>query len=328
LISGLNPFLHSGIMYILITGAAGFIGQLVAKALLDDSAYTVLLTDIVEPPIPEGAKYPENAKTLKADLQADAGKVVDKSMDAAFVFHGIMSAGSEANFDLGMSVNVDATRSLLEAIRNIRPGMRVIYASSQAVYGEPLPQLVTEKVVPTPQGSYGAEKMICEILINEYNRRGFIDGFSLRFPTVSVRPGKPTAAASSFISGIIREPMNGQEAIVPLKDHNFPSWVCSPKTLCRNLLHALKLPSDKLPPHIRTVNAPGILVTIQDMLDALEKVGGKDKLQFVKEETDPALERILRSWAWNFDNSLAYSLGYQADTSFEDAVRDYKESLR
>ena len=315
-------------MYILITGAAGFIGQLVAKALLDDPSYTVLLTDIIEPPIPEGVKYPQNAKTLNADLKADASKVVDESLDAAFVFHGIMSAGSEANFDLGMSVNVDATRSLLEAIRHNRPGMRVIYASSQAVYGQPLPEVVTEKVVPTPEGSYGAEKMICEILVNEYTRRGFIDGFSLRFPTVSVRPGKPTAAASSFISGIIREPLNGQEAIVPLKDRKFPSWVCSPKTLCANLLHALKLPSDKMPSHTRTVNAPGILVTIQDMLDALEKVGGKDKLQYVKEETDPALERILRSWAWNFDNSLAYSLGYQADTSFEDAVRDYKNSLR
>jgi nucleoside-diphosphate-sugar epimerase len=315
-------------MYILITGAAGFIGQLVAKALLDDPSYTLLLTDIIEPPIPEGAKYPQNAKTLNADLQADASKVVDESLDAAFVFHGIMSAGSEANFDLGMSVNVDATRSLLEAIRHNRPGMRVIYASSQAVYGQPLPEVVTEKVVPTPEGSYGAEKMICEVLVNEYTRRGFIDGFSLRFPTVSVRPGKPTAAASSFISGIIREPLNGQEAIVPLKDRKFPSWVCSPKTLCANLLHALKLPSDKMPSHTRTVNAPGILVTIQDMLDALEKVGGKDKLQYVKEETDPALERILRSWAWNFDNSLAYSLGYQADTSFEDAVRDYKNSLK
>jgi len=329
----LLPLLHSQVlcntytMYILITGAAGFIGQLVAKALLDDESYKLLLTDIVEPPVPAGVKYPQNAKTLKADLQADANKVVEKSMDAAFVFHGIMSAGSEANFDLGMSVNVDSTRNLLEAIRHVRPGLRIIYASSQAVYGEPLPKVVTESVVPTPQGSYGAEKMICEILINEYTRRGFIDGFSLRFPTVTVRPGKPTAAASSFISGIIREPLNGQESIIPLKDRSFPSWVCSPKTLCANLLHALKLPSDALPSHTRTVNAPGLLVTIQDMMDALEKVAGKDKLEYIKEENDPALERILRSWAWNFDNTLAYSLGYQADTSFEQAVRDYKESL-
>jgi nucleoside-diphosphate-sugar epimerase len=315
-------------MYILITGAAGFIGGLVARALLDDSSYTVLLTDIVEPPIPQGAKYPQNAKTFKADLQVDASKVIDKSMDAAFLFHGIMSAGSEKNFDLGISVNVDATRSLLEAMRKIRPGMRVIYSSSVAVYGQPLPEVVTEKVFPTPQCSYGAEKMICETLINEYNRRGFIDGFSLRLPTVAVRPGKPTSAASSFISSIIREPMNGREALVPIKDVHFSSWVSSPRTVCTNLLHVLKWPSDVLPPHMRTVNAPGILVTIQDMLDALEKVGGKDKLKYVKEENNPALERILRSWAWNFDTSLAYSLGCQADTSFEDAVRDYQNTLR
>lgn len=315
-------------MYILITGAAGFIGQLVAKALLDDESYTVLLTDIVEPPIPHGCRYPQNAKTLKADLQKDASQVVSKSLDAAFVFHGIMSAGSEANFDLGMSVNLDSTRTLLETFRHTRPGLRVIYASSQAVYGEPLPSgPVNESIVPTPQGSYGAEKMICEILINEYTRRGFIDAFTLRFPTITVRPGKPTAAASSFISGIIREPLNGQESIVPLVDRSFPSWVCSPKTLCHNLLHALKLPSDALPPHTRTVNAPGLLVTVQDMMDALAKVAGEDKLKYIKEESDPALETILRSWAWNFDNKLAYKLGYQADTSFEQAVRDYKASL-
>ena len=314
-------------MHILITGAAGFIGQLVAKELLDDESYKVLLTDIVEPPVPPGAKFPQNAETRKVDILKQAEGVVEESLDAAFVFHGIMSVDSEENFDLGMSVNVDATRNLLEAFRRIRPGLRVIYASSLAVYGHPLPEVVTEKVVPTPQGSYGAEKLICETLINEYTRRGFIDGFSLRFPTVSVRPGKPAAAASSFISGVIREPMNGQGSVIPLEDRSFPSWVCSPRTLCGNLLHALKLPSDALPSHTRTLNAPGMLVTVQDMLDALEKVGGVDKLKLVREKSDPALGRILRSWAFKYDNSLAYSLGYHADSSFEQAVRDYAATL-
>ena len=310
-------------MHILITGAGGFLGQFLAKELLSDPSHTLLLTDVVDIPIPPGAKNSQNVKTMKADLSTDCSKIITKDLDAAYVFHGIMSAGSEANFDLGMKVNLDATRSLLEAIRHTKPGLRVIYASSQAVYGEPLPEVVDESVVPTPQGSYGAEKLICETLINDYTRRGFIDGVSMRFPTVSVRPGKPSQAASSFISGIIREPLAGQECVVPIKDRSFPSWVCSPATLIHNLVFALTMPSDALPSHKRTVNAPGISVTVQDMLDVLAKVGGEDKLKLVKEESDPELERILRSWASNFDNKLALSVGMKKDGSFEDAVRGY-----
>jgi nucleoside-diphosphate-sugar epimerase len=163
--------------------------------------------------------------------------------------------------------------------------------------------------------------------VNDYTRKGFIDGYSLRFPTVTVRPGKPSAAASSFISGIIREPLDGKECVVPIKDRDFPSWVCSPKTLIHNLLHALTLPGDALPSHKRTVNAPGLLATVQDMMDALAKVCGDDKLKLVKEEHDEALAKILYSWAYKFDNKLAYSLGYKADVSFEQSVREYMEFL-
>lgn len=314
-------------MKILITGAGGFLGQFMARELLKNPEHELILTDVVDIPIPAGSKHPHNAKAIKCDLYEDSAKVVDKSLDAAYVFHGIMSAGSEANFDLGMRVNVDATKALLETIRKVKPGMRVIYASSQAVYGPPFPEIVNESVFPHPEGSYGAEKLICEVLINDYTRRGFIDGFSLRFPTISVRPGKPTAAASSFISGIIREPLEGKECVVPLKDRSFPSWVCSPKTLIANLLHALTLRSDALPSHTRTVNAPGLLVTVQDMMDALEKVAGKEKLHYIREEQDDALEPILRSWAFNFDNTLALNLGYKPDGSFENAIREYMEYM-
>jgi nucleoside-diphosphate-sugar epimerase len=314
-------------MHILITGAAGFIGQLVAQTLLNNSQYTVLLTDVIDPPIPKGVKYPQNAKTLKADLYSAAESVVERNLDAVYIFHGIMSSGSEENFELGMRVNIDATRSLLEALRKTRPGVRVIYASSQAVYGRPFPEVVDESVRPTPESSYGAEKLICETLISDYTRRGFIDGFSLRFPTISIRPGKPTAAASSFLSGMIREPLSGQESIIPLQDRSFTSWVCSPRTLAGNLIQALKVPSSSLPSHDRTVNMPGIGVTIQEMMDALEKVVGGDKLELIKEITNPAQEKILRSWATKFDNSKAYNLGYQRDPGFEQAVIDYKESL-
>ncbi|CBF83372.1 hypothetical protein AN3119.2 [Aspergillus nidulans FGSC A4] len=314
-------------MHILITGAAGFIGQLLARELLNDPSYTLVLTDINEPPIPAGVKYPQNARTVTADLVKAADTVVDKSLDAVYAFHGIMSSGSEANFDLGMTVNVDATRKLLEALRATCPGVRVIYSSSQAVYGQPLPEVVDDTVIPTPQSSYGAEKLICETLVNEYTRRGFITGFTLRFPTISVRPGRPTAAASSFLSGMIREPLNGEECVIPLEDRSFKSWLCSPKTLVHNLILTLSLPADSLPLHIRQVNVPGICVTVQEMMDALAKIGGEDKLALLKEKEDPTLRPILDSWPTRFDNSQAISLGMKRDSSFEAAVRDYQLSL-
>lgn len=314
-------------MQILITGAAGFIGQLLAAELLNDPAYHVTLTDIVQPPIPKGVRHPENATTVKADLLSAAKVAVNSSLDAVYAFHGIMSSGSEANFDLGMSVNIDATRNLLEALRHTCPGVRVIYSSSQAVYGQPLPEIVTDSVIPTPESSYGAEKVVCETLINEYTRRKFINGFTLRFPTISVRPGAPTAAASSFLSGMIREPLDGKQCVIPIADRSFKSWLCSPKTLVQNLLLTLRLPADSVPPHIRQINVPGICVTVQGMMDALEKVGGKDKLEFLTEKEDPALVPILRSWPTQFDNSQAISLGFKRDESFEQAVRDYKAAL-
>ncbi|PYH93651.1 nucleoside-diphosphate-sugar epimerase [Aspergillus ellipticus CBS 707.79] len=315
-------------MQILITGAAGFIGQLLAKELLNNPSYTVTLTDINEPPIPPGVTYPQNARTVTADLlKGGADAAVTPSLDAVYAFHGIMSSGSEANFDLGMRVNVDATRNLLEALRRTCPGVRVIYSSSQAVYGLPLPEVVDDTVIPTPQSSYGAEKIICETLINEYTRRGFITAFILRFPTISVRPGLPTAAASSFLSGMIREPLDGKECVIPVEVRSFKSWLCSPKTLVRNLIHTLSLPVDAPPSHIRQINVPGICVTVQEMMNALARVAGEDKLALLQEKEDPALKPILDSWPTRFDNSQAISLGFIRDSSFEQVVRDYQADL-
>jgi nucleoside-diphosphate-sugar epimerase len=317
---------------ILITGAGGFIGQLLAERLLSEPQYKLILTDIFEPSVPPKSKNPSNAKTVKADLcDADSlNNLISTSLplDAVYIFHGIMSSGSEANFDLGIKVNLHSTANLLEALRQVKnTSLRVIYASSQAVYGQPLPALIDENVMPTPEGSYGAQKLICETLVNDYTRKRFFDGFCLRFPTISIRPGKPTQAASSFLSGMVREPLNGVECVIPLKDRTFKSWLCSPKTLAENLVFALTVDGNKLERHRRVVNMPGIGVTVQEMMDALAKVGGEDKLKLLREETDVDMERILRSWGTTFDNKLAYSLGFREDVSFEQAVRDYKESL-
>jgi nucleoside-diphosphate-sugar epimerase len=316
---------------ILITGAAGFIGQLLAERLLSEPQYQLVLTDVILPPIPARSKNPSNAITIKADLcdSSSLQSLFSSSMplDAAILLHGIMSSGAEANFDLGMQVNLHATLSVLEQLRKLPSPIRVLYASSQAVYGQPLPALIDETVVPTPEGSYGTQKLMCEALINDYTRRGFIDGLALRFPTISVRPGKPTAAASSFLSGMIREPLSGKVCVIPLKDRSFRSWLCSPRTLAENLVFALSVDfQGKLPAHKRVVNMPGIGVSVQDMMDALVKVAGEDKLKFLEEETDLVTERILRSWGAEFDNTLAYSVGFRKDVSFEQAVRDYIET--
>lgn len=314
-------------MRILITGAAGFIGQLVAKGLLEDQSNQLILTDVFEPPVPAGSKHAQNAKAIKADLVESSSSVVDKDLDAVIIFHGIMSAQSESNFALGYRVNVDATKALLDNLAKTCPGVRVIYASSEAVYGRPFPKQITEAHLPTPESSYGSQKFICETMINDYSRRGFINGFSLRFPTITVRPGKPTGAASSFLSGIIREPLNGVECVVPLKDRAWKHWVSSPNTLLYNILLALRLPRDALPPHRRVINVPGFAVTVQDMMDALAEVGGKDKLALLREEDNEDIKPILYSWADEYDNTLALSLGMKQDKSFVDVVREYKNTL-
>ncbi|KAH7028094.1 nucleoside-diphosphate-sugar epimerase [Microdochium trichocladiopsis] len=320
-----------GSLKILITGAAGFVGQIVAEALLNDEQgrYEVLLADIIEPPLPKGVKWPDKAMLVQADLLKQADSVVESDLDVAFVFHGIMSSGAEADFELGMSVNFDSTRALLDTLRRTAPGVKVIYTSTQAVYGgvDTIPLPVTEAVRATPQTSYGCEKMMCEYLINEYTRRGFINGFIFRLPTVSVRAGKPTAAASSFLSGIIREPMQGQECVIPLTDRGWSHWLTSPRVLLRNLLHALDLERDALPDYDRAVNLPGLGVTVQDMMDSLARVGGEDKLRLLREEDDPAIRPILDSWPAHFDNTKALGLGFERDTSFDDIVRDFKDGL-
>ncbi|KAI0098628.1 hypothetical protein GGR51DRAFT_426829 [Nemania sp. FL0031] len=317
---------------IIVTGAGGLIGPLIATRLLNEPDYNVILTDLVDPVVPAGVKHPEHAKCMKGDI-TDASFVQSllaaaQPLHAIFIFHGIMSAGSEANFDLSLAVNVNSVRDLLLALRTTNPGVRVIYSSSQAVYGQPLPAVVTDDVIPTPEGTYGAHKLLTEVFINDMHRRGFIDAFILRFPSVVVRPGRPTNAASSFLSGMIREPMNGEECVIPLRDRGFRSFLCSPSKLQENLFRVLHMDSDKMPKHIRHINVPGVSVSIQELMDALAKHGGEDKLKFLKEETIPELERILRSWSPDFDVSTPLRLGLTKDESGEDIVKEYIDSLK
>lgn len=240
-----------------------------------------------------------------------------------------MSAGSEANFDLSLKVNVDSVRLLLDEIRTKAPGTRVVYSSSQAVYGLPLPAIVTDSTPTTPQSTYGAHKLMMETYINDLHRKGFINGFIVRFPTISVRQGKPTAAASSFLSGIIREPLAGKECVVPIEDRAFMSYLSSPKIIAENLVRVLEMDADKLEAHRRVINFPGISVSVQELLDALDKFGGQEAVKLVREERDEGLEKVLRSWPTDFDTSRAVGeLGLVRDEGVEGLVREYVESLK
>jgi len=222
-----------------------------------------------------------------------------------------------------MKVNVQSVRDLLLALRLTNPGVRIVYSSSQAVYGQPLPKVITDDTMPTPEGTYGAHKFASEIIINDMNRKGYVDAFSVRFPTVIVRPGAPSNAAPSFLSGMFREPMQGKECVIPLKDRSYRTYVCSPSSTIENLVRVLHLPSDALPSHQRHIMFPGVSTTIQEMMDALGKLGGEDKLKLLREETNPTFERILRSWPEDFDPSTPDRLGLLRDSKVEDLVKEY-----
>ncbi len=315
----------------LITGAAGLVGPALAARLLDDPDNIVFLTDLIKPTVPPGAKHPANARLLEADLcdPAAAAAVVDAALPlaAAFVFHGIMSGASEANPALAQRVNVDATRGLLLHLAAAQHGVRVVYASSNAVYGVPLPDVVTEATTPTPTGVYGCCKYMMEVFVNDLNRRGAVDAFSVRFPTIVVRPGAPAPAASAFLSGVIREPMHGLPCALPLADRAFKATLCSPRVCVENLLRVAAWPSDKLPAHTRAVNFPGIIGSVQDLLDALVAVGGADKLALVRDEPNADYEALLRGWAWNLDYAKPLALGLTADKDVEGLVREYVATL-
>jgi nucleoside-diphosphate-sugar epimerase len=320
----LKSQLYLKTMKIAITGAGGFVGQLLAEHLLLAN-HKVLLIDIFEPPIPSKASSKSsNAECIKADLYSDSSSVIPSDLDAIYIFHGIMSAGSEADFDLGYRVNLHSTLNLLETLRQKCKGVRVVYASSTAIYGQPLPQWPSEATLPTPSSSYGTQKSMIEYAINDFSRRGWINGFTLRFPTISVRPGKPTQAASS---GMFREPLQGLESSLPC-GNEFEAWLCSPRILVANLLHVLTLERDVLPAHMRQINLPGITASVREMLEALEEVGGKEAVELVKrEEPTKEIKDMLDSWPIRFDVSKAMGLGFKRDERFVDAVRDFKMSL-
>ncbi|KAF2708703.1 NAD-dependent epimerase/dehydratase-like protein [Pleomassaria siparia CBS 279.74] len=313
-------------MKIAITGAGGFVGQILAKKLFEtDPDVKLILADVHEPPNPTSST---NVKCIAADLTvpSESEALIDNKPDAVYILHGIMSSGAEANLEFGLKVNFDSVRNLLDIIRTKIPGTKVVFTSSCAIFGRAAVKDVANEtdIVPMPESSYGTQKLMIEFLINDYSRRGLIDGRVVRLPTVFVRAGAPTAAASSFVSGIVREPVHGQESELPV-DPSLGIWLTSPGTLSRNLVHALHVAAEKFG-HFRTVLLPGYTATSGEILDALEKVAGKETRALVKEKRDEVVQRIVLSWPAKYDTSRAKSLGFSEDVGLEQTIRDFVEA--
>jgi nucleoside-diphosphate-sugar epimerase len=298
--------------------------RLVADGKVAGRAISALdLHDIVPADAPKfgGAEVKVHTGDL-ADT-GDVTRLVAPKPDVVFHLAGVVSGEAEANFEKGYRVNLDGTRMLFEAIRHAGNAPRVVFTSSIAVFGAPFPEVIPDEFHLTPMTSYGTEKMMGEALLADYTRRGFFDGIGIRLPTICVRPGKPNKAASSFFSGIIREPLAGQEAILPVPRTVLHTHA-SPRSAVNFLIHAAGIDGDKVGPR-RNLTMPGVAVTVGQQIESLARVAGKKFAALIREEPDPTIWAIVQNWPTQFNARRARELGFKAEDNFDDIVRAHIE---
>ncbi len=322
-------------MRIVITGGGGLLGQMVARALLARGGLAAApgaatgLAELVlfDRALPAGGVADRRVTCVTGDAGDDAlvKRVFAPPTGAVFHFAAVVSAGAEADFELGYRVNLDAMRRILEACRQQPAPPRLVFTSSVAAFGGDLPDVVTDATAATPQSSYGTQKVIGELLVADYTRKGYIDGRTVRLPTIVVRPGKPNRAASGFMSNILREPLSGEAAVCPVPPEA-KMWILSPERAVDALIRAMELPQDAWGWN-RTLNAPGITVSVAQALAALAKLAGPASAARVRFERDPAIERIVLGWPAHFATARADALGFRADGGIEDVVRAHMRSL-
>lgn len=324
-------------MKILVTGSGGMIGRKLVERLVRDKTLggktieSLVLVDVVETPIPAGA--PKDTKPIVTDFSEPgvSTTLIAERPDVIFHLAAIVSGDAEANFEKGYKINFNGSWSLFEAIRleGQKEGQpspykpRFVFASSLAVIGPPFPESVPDEFAPTPSTSYGAQKAMTELMLADYSRKGFLDGVGVRLPTICIRPGKPNKAASSFFSGILREPLAGHEASLPVGD-DVRHWFASPRAAVGFFITAATIDTSSLGVR-RSMTMPGVSATVGEEIEALRRCAGDKAVALIKRVEDPFVAQIVKGWAGRYDAKLASSLGFKAEKNFDEIIKVYQE---
>lgn len=321
-------------MHIMVLGAAGMVGRKLIERLAKDGRLGgreisgLTAADVVEPEVVQACRdciFPMKSAVGDFSVTGEAEKLVADRPDVIFHLAAIVSGEAEADFEKGYRINLDGTRLLFDAVRRIGDGYkpRLVFTSSIAVFGAPFPDAIGDEFFSTPLTSYGTQKAICELLLSDYSRRGFFDGVGIRLPTICVRPGKPNKAASGFFSNIIREPLAGQEAVLPVSE-DVMHWHASPRSAVGFLIHAATMDTGPLGWR-RNLTMPGLAATVGDQIEALRRVAGDKVVARIRREPDATIIRIVEGWPRNFDARRAQELGFKAEATFDDIIRAHIE---
>lgn len=316
-------------MHVLIIGAAGMVGRKLTAKLLEAGSVAgqtisaMTLHDVIVPDRPQGASFPVTVTDSDLSTPGEAERLLTHRPNLIFHLAAIVSGEAEADFDKGYRINFDGTRFLFDAIRAANYCPRIVFTSSIAVFGAPFPDEIGDEFFHTPLTSYGTQKAIGELLLADYTRKGIFDGIGIRLPTIVVRPGKPNLAASGFFSNIIREPLNGEPAVLPVS-RDVVHWMASPRSATGFLMHAAGLDGDAVGSR-RNLTMPGLAMTVGGMIDALRAVAGDACAALIREQPDETIMGIVAGWPRRFDASRALDLGFAAETRFEDIITAHLE---
>lgn len=316
-------------MKVLILGGAGMVGRKLAERLAKDGELggkaisAMTLYDVVAPTAPAGAAFPVALETGDLPAEGETDRLIASKPDVVFHLAAIVSGEAELDFEKGYRINLDGTRNLYESVRKAQYAPRLVFTSSIAVFGAPFPEAIPDDYHLTPLTSYGTQKAIGELLLADYTRKGIFDGVGIRLPTICVRPGKPNKAASGFFSNIIREPLIGQGAVLPVSD-DVRHWHASPRSAVNFLIRAATIDGERIGPR-RNLAMPGISVTVGEQIEALRRVAGDEAVNLIRREPDDLIVSVVAGWPRNFDTRRALDLGFEADASFDDIIRVHIE---